>query len=81
MAALGSNVTDFQIGDSVAPIFSLGNITGFEDGIFSHNELGGDIDGVLREYAVFEDKVLVQLPKHLTWEEVCCAIWSEDSCR
>jgi NADPH:quinone reductase-like Zn-dependent oxidoreductase len=31
---------------------------------------------VLREYAVFEDRHLVHLPKHLSWEEVshpgCC---------
>ncbi|KAK3352409.1 alcohol dehydrogenase [Lasiosphaeria hispida] len=76
VTALGSSVTDFQVGDRVSPIFSLGNITGYEEGLFSHNELGGDIDGVLREYAVFEDKVLVHLPKNLTWEEastISCA--------
>ncbi|KAK4973145.1 hypothetical protein LTR42_006439 [Elasticomyces elasticus] len=33
--------------------------------------LGGDVDGVLREYAVFNEEVLVQLPKYLSWEEVC----------
>jgi hypothetical protein len=32
--------------------------------------LGGNGPGVLREFAVFEDKFLVKLPQHLSWEEV-----------
>ena len=32
--------------------------------------LGGEVDGVLREWAVFEEKVLVRLPRGLSWEEV-----------
>jgi NADPH:quinone reductase-like Zn-dependent oxidoreductase len=32
--------------------------------------VGGPVDGVLREYAVFDQKYLVHLPEHLSWEEV-----------
>jgi NADPH:quinone reductase-like Zn-dependent oxidoreductase len=28
--------------------------------------LGGDVDGVLREYAVFETTVLTKVPEHLS---------------
>jgi len=69
VVTIGSAVTDFKIGDRVAPIFGLQNITGQEEDFFQ-STLGGDIDGVLREYAVYEDKVLVNLPKNLSWEEV-----------
>ncbi|SCO92394.1 related to zinc-binding oxidoreductase [Fusarium oxysporum] len=65
--AVGSAVQDFTIGDRVAPIFDVSNITGHEDE--PSRALGGDVPGVLREYAVFQEKVLVHLPKHLTWEE------------
>jgi NADPH:quinone reductase-like Zn-dependent oxidoreductase len=61
-------VKGFAIGDHVSVIFDLNNLTGHEDGPSS--ALGGDAAGVLREYAIYEDKHLVQLPKSLSWEEV-----------
>ncbi|KAI9372357.1 alcohol dehydrogenase [Aspergillus egyptiacus] len=67
--AVGSAVTDFVRGDRVAPIFDLKNITGTEDEM---EALGGDVDGVLREYAVFEQEVLVPLPGGISWEEAAC---------
>ncbi|KAL2203713.1 alcohol dehydrogenase [Sarocladium strictum] len=67
VVAIGSAVEDFQIGDRVSPIFNLSNVTGAENDPFQ--ALGGDVPGVLREYAVFEDRVLVHLPKHLAWED------------
>lgn len=68
VVAIGQAVQDFNIGDHVSPIFDVTNFTGKED--VPTKGLGGDIPGVLREYAVFEDKLLVHLPKYLTWEEV-----------
>ena len=65
---LGSNVKAFAIGDRVAPIFDQGNLTGQDD--TPSRALGGDVDGVLREYAVYDEKVLVRLPQNLSWEEV-----------
>jgi NADPH:quinone reductase-like Zn-dependent oxidoreductase len=67
VVGIGSEVHDFQIGDRVAPIFDLNNIDGTEE---ERMVLGGDVDGVLREYAVFDRNVLFHLPKHLSWEEV-----------
>lgn len=67
--ATGTSVQEFALGDRVAPIFDVNNFTGLEDE--PHCGLGGEVAGVLREFAVFEDKVLVKLPDYLTWEEVC----------
>ncbi|KAK4200739.1 putative alcohol dehydrogenase [Triangularia verruculosa] len=74
VAAIGSAVKDFTIGDHVSVIFDLSNLTGCDDE--PNRALGGDVEGVLREYAIFEDKYIVQLPKHLSWEEaatITCA--------
>lgn len=49
--AVGSEVKDFSVGDRVTPIFDLNCITGSED---ASQALGGDVDGVLRQYAVFD---------------------------
>jgi NADPH:quinone reductase-like Zn-dependent oxidoreductase len=68
VVAIGSAVKDFSTGDHVSIIFDLNNITGYEDK--SHCSLGSDTAGVLREYAIYQDKHLVHLPKYLPWEEV-----------
>ncbi|KAJ5661587.1 uncharacterized protein N7477_009203 [Penicillium maclennaniae] len=66
---IGPEVNQFKIGDHVAPIFDLNNLTGTEDEM---RALGGDVDGVLRQFAVFEQDVLLHLPKYLSWEEASC---------
>lgn len=71
---VGSEVKHFNPGDRVAPLFDLKSITGTEDEV---EALGGDADGVLRQYAVFDQTVLVHLPKLLSWEEV--GLLSEES--
>ncbi|KAK4123071.1 NAD(P)-binding protein [Parathielavia appendiculata] len=74
VAAVGSAVKDFAIGDHVSVIFDLNNLSGCDDD--PSRALGGDVDGLLREYAIFEDKHIVQVPKHLSWEEaatITCA--------
>lgn len=68
VVAVGQAVKDFHLGDHVAPIFELNDLDKHVDESFC--ALGGDVDGVLREYAVFEAKQLVHLPKYLSWEEV-----------
>ncbi|KAH6847755.1 hypothetical protein B0I37DRAFT_431554 [Chaetomium sp. MPI-CAGE-AT-0009] len=68
VVAVGGGVTLFRVGDRVTPTFDLGNLTG-EMEPSGHLELGGDVDGVLREFAVFEERVLVRLPGYLSWEE------------
>ncbi|KXX80835.1 putative zinc-type alcohol dehydrogenase-like protein YogA [Madurella mycetomatis] len=74
VAAVGNMVKDFAVGDRVSAIFDLTKLTGCEDE--PRCELGGDVHGVLREYAIYEEKHLVKLPEYLSWEEaaaVTCA--------
>jgi NADPH:quinone reductase-like Zn-dependent oxidoreductase len=69
VVAIGNAVGTFTIGDHVTPTTNLNLLTGDErDAGF--RALGGDVPGVLRQYAVFEEKHLVLLPSHLSWEEV-----------
>ncbi|PNP79498.1 hypothetical protein FNYG_07114 [Fusarium nygamai] len=73
VVAIGSTVREFATGDHVSVIFDLNNMTAYEDK--SHYSLGGDTAGV-REYAIYQDKYLVHLPKYLPWEEaatITCA--------
>lgn len=69
VVAIGTSVRSFALGDKVSPIFDITNLSGLEDE--PNCALGGSVAGVLREYAVFEERLLVKLPEHLTWEEVC----------
>jgi NADPH:quinone reductase-like Zn-dependent oxidoreductase len=52
--AVGSSVTDFAAGDHVSPTFRWTT----EDGVM--RALGGNFDGVLRDYAIFESEALAQ---------------------
>ncbi|KAK1239337.1 hypothetical protein MKX07_008825 [Trichoderma sp. CBMAI-0711] len=67
VVAVGSDVKKFTVGDHVAPNFFLNYLTGEETG--GRQALGGDVEGVLREYAVFKEDVLVKLPEYLSWDE------------
>jgi D-arabinose 1-dehydrogenase-like Zn-dependent alcohol dehydrogenase len=69
VVAVGAKASKFKIGDRVAPTVDLENLTG-EERDTDPVALGGNGPGVLREYAVFEEKFLVKLPNHLSWEEV-----------
>ena len=62
VAAVGSGVTRVKIGDRVTPIFSLGWIRGEQK---SHEMLGGSVDGVARQYAVFPAESLCAVPDEL----------------
>lgn len=64
----GPEVQGFDIGDRVAPIADLGNLTGRDSSPIE--AVGANSPGVLRKYAIFEDRYLLHLPKHLSWEEV-----------
>lgn len=69
IVATGSNVEEMKVGEKVAVIIDLGHITGREPE-FLHQTLGGDVSGVLREYAVYDESALVKIPDYLSWEEV-----------
>lgn len=70
VVASGSAVQGLSIGDRVSPIFDLKYIKDM-DPQNENAQLGGTVDGVLRQYAVFDQDVLVHIPQHLSWEEVC----------
>ena len=75
VVAVGSSVTTVKIGDYVTPGFNNNIIDGTEKHVGA-KALGGDVDGVLREYAVFDQKVLTKVPEHLSYEEastIACA--------
>ena len=66
---IGEKVTKFKVGDRVMPTF----MQGWQDGGVSFEKaktaLGGDLDGVLREFGTFDENGLVCIPDHLSYEE------------
>lgn len=62
VVSVGSGVTRVQPGDRVTPIFTLGWINGPQT---SYAMLGGSVDGVARQYAVFPAESLCHLPDEL----------------
>jgi NADPH:quinone reductase-like Zn-dependent oxidoreductase len=63
---LGEGVTRFASGDRVVGTFFQGWVDGRIDKKASGTALGGAIQGVLRDYVVFEEDGLVKAPAHLT---------------
>ena len=60
--AVGAGVERVKVGERVMPTFTLGWIDGPQE---SMEMLGGSVDGVARQYAVFPDHSLVHLPDEL----------------
>lgn len=60
--AVGAGATRVSAGDRVMPAFSLGWVDGPQT---TFEMLGGSVDGVARQYAVFPDDSLVHLPDEL----------------
>jgi|AGTN01.2.fsa_nt_gi NADPH:quinone reductase and related Zn-dependent oxidoreductases len=75
---IGESVSKFKPGDRVSPNFFSEWIMGPIAGSFVKSDLGGTVDGVLREFAVFNEKSLVRIPDYLTFEEAatlpCAAV-------
>ncbi len=68
---VGEGVTKWKAGDRVMPIFAQGWIDGETSEAKRRTSLGAGAqwDGVLREYAVFDEQSLVKVPEHLSYEE------------
>ncbi len=69
---VGPGVTRFKKGDRVTACFMQKWIDGPPSREKANSALGGAIDGVLREYAVFSEGGLVHTPAFLTDEEAAC---------
>lgn len=79
VVAVGAEVSGVRVGDRVAGIF----MQSFRSGKFTAAKAssalgGGEVDGVLAEYVVFDEQGLVKIPDHLSYEEAatlpCAAV-------
>lgn len=69
----GPGVRKFAAGDRVIPIY----MSGWHSGPLSERHsgwksLGGDVDGVARELAAFNDEDLLPIPDSLSFEQAAC---------
>jgi NADPH:quinone reductase-like Zn-dependent oxidoreductase len=76
--AVGEGVTRWNTGDRVAGIFMQNWLDGSLTPVKSKGALGGDIDGMLAEQVVLHENGLVEMPRHLSFEEAatlpCAAV-------
>ncbi|MGB6066427.1 MAG: NAD(P)-dependent alcohol dehydrogenase [Desulfomonilaceae bacterium] len=66
---IGEGVEHWKPGDRVAGIFFQNWLSGKIDESVQKSALGGAIDGVLAEFVEFREDGLVEIPRHLSYEE------------
>src|ERR1700730_15152172 len=69
VAAIGEGVTRVKIGDRIAGCFHQRWFGGPIKPDYLIDRLGANLDGMLAEYAVFNEEAVVLLPNHLSFEE------------
>jgi NADPH:quinone reductase-like Zn-dependent oxidoreductase len=69
VADIGEGVDRFRTGDRVAGAFMTAWVSGEVDESKAKSALGGAVDGVGSEYVLFHESALVEIPKHLSFEE------------
>ncbi len=78
VVAVGEGVSRAVPGDRMMATFRQGWIDGPGFSADAVHDLGGGLDGTLREYAVFDEQGLVRIPDHLSYEEAatlpCAAV-------
>ena len=79
VVAIGESVTKWNIGDRVCSTVIAGWIDGEPTAEKARSAIGaGAFDGVLREYAAFDQESIVGVPEHLSYEEAatlpCAAV-------
>ncbi|KAB8067997.1 hypothetical protein BDV29DRAFT_199704 [Aspergillus leporis] len=63
---VGSQVREFKKGDTVITVFNQGHQYGDIDPYAASTGVGGTIDGVFRQYGVYNESGLVKAPKNLS---------------
>lgn len=67
---VGGEVSRWKAGDRVCPIFTQDWLEGPPTARKNRTALGGgDFDGVLREFGAFDERGLIAIPEHLSYEE------------
>jgi len=78
IVAVGSAVTGWKPGDRVVIPFMPDWLEGPPEAAKSATALGGDVDGLLREFAAIRADALLSVPGHLSFEEAatlpCAAV-------
>jgi len=78
IVALGAEVAGWKAGDRVVIPFMPDWLEGEPDSVKSATALGGDVDGLLREFAAIRADALLPIPDHLNFEEAatlpCAAV-------
>ncbi len=78
VVSVGAKVTAWKTGDRVVVPFFPAWLEGELTPAKSASALGGDVDGVLRELAVFRADALLPIPPHLSFEQAatlpCAAV-------
>src|SRR5258707_8267305 len=78
VAAIGEGVTRVKLGDRVIGTFHPRWFGGPLSADYLTDRLGANLDGMLAEYAVFNEEAVVVLPSHLSFEEAatlpCAAV-------
>src|SRR6476620_10627874 len=78
VVGLGAGAGRFAVGDRVIPCFHLRWSGGPIKPDYLTDRLGANLDGMLAEYAVFNEEAVVLLPSHLSFEEAatlpCAAV-------
>src|SRR5665213_508689 len=86
VAATGARVSRVAVGDLVCPIFLQGWISGALREAYRGGTMGGDIDGVVREFGIFPEAGLVKAPRGWTAQQAatlpCAAVtaWNAVVC-
>ena len=69
VVAIGEGVGRVEVGDRVCGIFMQRWLDGPSTAERSKAALGGDVDGMLAEYALLAEDGVVRFPEHLSYEE------------
>lgn len=69
VVAVGKSVTRFKKGDKVLTLFNQRHIGGPPNPDNAASGLGGNLNGVLRQYGAFHENGLVLMPSSLSYEE------------